>query len=119
MKRHTPYLVALLSLTVLTITAPLCHARLGESETKCDVRYNPEGKKKVEPSGEDKRNPLNVGVPLDTVTYTYEGWNIRIGFKDGFARCMEYRKANGERPDGAEIEAILKANELGGTWQSV
>jgi hypothetical protein len=109
---------ALLSIVLLSTTSLFCQARLGETDTKCDVRYNPEGKRS-EPSDHDKKNPLNVGVSLDTTTYNYQGWNIRIGFQGGFARCMEYSKPTSVRPSGNEIDAILKANELGGTWHYV
>jgi hypothetical protein len=109
---------ALLSVILLIATAPLCQARLGESETQCDVRYNPEGKK-VEPSYEDKRYPLSIGQPLETVTYDYQGWKLRIGFQGGIALCMEYRRADSQHPSDAEINAILKANSARGTWQSI
>ncbi len=107
-----------LLIVTFAAVAPLCQARLGETETKCDVRYNPEAKK-VEPSSHDKNYPLTVGQPLDTITYGYQGWSIRIGFLEGIACCMEYTKGNSRKPDGAEIEAILKANEMGGTWQRI
>ncbi len=107
-----------LSLLIFASTSSLCQARLGESETQCDIRYNPVGKRS-EPSSDDKNHPLNVGVPLKTTTFNYQGWNIRIGFQGSFACCMEYSKPKSVRPSGNEIDAILKANELGKTWQFI
>ncbi len=111
-------IISSLSVILLISTAPFCQARLGESETQCDIRYNPVGKRS-EPFSEDKTHPLSIGQPLETTTYIYQGWKIRIGFLGTMACCMEYTAPQFKNPDATEIDAILKANEQGGSWQRI
>jgi hypothetical protein len=111
-------IAALLPVLIFTCSAQFCQARLGEADTKCESRYNPDGKQ-TQPSYEDTKYPLNIGEPLETLTYTYQGWKIRIGFIRTMARCMEYSISDFKAPSAAELEAIFKANGPSVAWQRI
>lgn len=103
-----------LLLTTATLSAL---ARLGESETGCDMRYNKGAR--LSQTSDDKYYPLITGNWTTNKTYSYEGWKIKAGFLKGFACRIEYRKIGSERISGDEVNAILEANGGLKTWRVV
>ena len=87
--------------------------RLYEIRRDCDARYNRHGKPAAN-AYKDEHYPLDLGGELETVTYDYQGWEVRAGFTNGYSVCLEYAKlpVSGLRKklsDGA-IQKILAAN---------
>ncbi|MBU0754653.1 MAG: hypothetical protein KJ645_05905 [Planctomycetes bacterium] len=103
---------------IIILASTSSFGRLGETETECDIRYNKTGQAH-EPTYQDKHKPLKIGkIPLLTRTYEYEGWQIRIGFLNSVACCMEYSRGSGNLSDD-EVNAILQANEGAANWKKV
>lgn len=95
-------------------------ARIGETETACDMRYN-QGKPPLSQSFADRLSPLVQGPATTNKTYSYQGWSIKIGFIQGIASRIEYSKA-GEGPraiTAEEVNAILNGNGGLRSWRLV
>lgn len=106
-------------ITLMTLVCVLtASARLGESETGCDMRYN-KGQRISQTQG-DKMYPLITGQWTTNKTYSYQGWHVKVGFLKGFACRVEYSAIKGiANPTDEEIAAILEANGGLRSWRQI
>ncbi|HMP91155.1 MAG TPA: hypothetical protein PJ991_13210 [Kiritimatiellia bacterium] len=92
------------------------HARLGENEVACAMRYN--HGKDVGETFSDRHYPLLSGPHANNRTYHFQGWRIRIGFARGIAHRVEYKHLEMNRKiTGPELQAILEANGGINAWR--
>jgi hypothetical protein len=110
----TRLLTLLLALAVLPV-----FARLGESETACDMRYN--HGQQISQTSRDKYSPLVTGPNATNKTYSFQGWRIQAGFLQGVAARVEYSKtsAGNHTITAEEVNAILEGNGGLSSWRQV
>jgi len=102
----------ILAILATTVTATLeASARMGETIAQCDQRY---GVQKQSPG--DNLFTLLSGPGVTNRTYRYQGWIIRNAFIRGRTAIIRYSKANSQKIENDEMQAILKAESHGGTW---
>jgi hypothetical protein len=111
----SPDRVSFLICSVLALTLPLAHARLGENEAQSKARYGEPNSDLI--SANDK--PLIPGAT--ELAYNFQGWRVRAAFVNGITHRIEYVKI----PDGgqlkpltdAEVEAVLTAEKDRYKWR--
>ena len=84
---------------------------MGETIAQCDQRYGPQ---KQSPG--DNMFALLSGPGITNRTYRYQGWIIGNAFIRGRAAMIRYSKANSQKIENDEVQAILKAESYGGAW---
>jgi len=116
---HSARLAIFAAFVIIAALPHLARARIGETETACDMRYN--HGKPLSSSFADSISPLVKGPTATNKTYSYQGWNIKIGFLQGIASRIEYSKA-GDGPKAItaeEVNAILNGNGGLRSWRLV
>jgi len=98
------------AIAIAALTVSSADARMGETIVQCDQRYG--APKRTSPDGFE----LLAGPGVTHRVYAHHGWNIRTAFIGGRAALLRYSKINGQTIQNDEVQAILKAESLGGTW---
>jgi hypothetical protein len=113
------FLRSFLYLVLLALSPLTSFARLGESETACDMRYN--HGQQISQTSNDRYSPLVTGPMCTNKTYNYQGWKIRIGFLQNLAARVEYSKttAGDHVITAEEVNAILEGNGGLSSWRQV
>lgn len=107
----------LLILFLVCLSFPtVTFARLGDTVDVSEKRY---GKPIINPA--DKVNPVMKNVRNES--YSYKGWRIRAAYINDHVVRIQYVRES--KPDISpllqdyEIQAILKAEAHGGTWEKM
>lgn len=99
-------------------SARVAVARINETEAACDMRYN--HGQMAAATLSDKINPLITGSTATNKTFSYQGWQIRIGFIRSYAARLNYRKQGSlEKITTDEVQAILNSNGGVKSWRLI